>query len=99
MNPEWSFREIMRSPVAVILLSVLLSVNGVFLRAYVVERADNKEKDKQLILCKEEAALVIERLKNDQIATIYRLQARQDSTEAGLDKTINQVSKIKRKIK
>ena len=84
---------------AAILLFVLLSVIGVLCRFVVEQGADLRESQKQLIVCKEEAALTIEQMKNDQIAMLYRFQARQDTLEQGLMITKQKLTEIKRKMK
>ena len=59
VNTEWTIKQIMRSPVALVFLGFLLTVIAVLCRVIVTKDEKIDRQQTQLIVCKEEAALII----------------------------------------
>lgn len=86
INTEWGIRQVMRSPVALVLLAVLLSVIAVLCRVIVVQNNKIDTQQTQIIVCKEQAAIIIREQNNEYITMLMRFRAEQDSTRAMIDR-------------
>ena len=82
VNTEWTIKQIMRSPVALVFLGFLLTVIAVLCRVIMIQ--DNKidRQQTQLIVCKEEAALIIGQQKDEHIKMLIKFRSEQDSTRS-----------------
>ncbi len=97
INTEWGIKQVMRSPIALALFGVLLSVIAVLLWAVRLQNKQNQEQQIQIIICKEQAAITIRQDKDDYIAMLLQVRAEQDSSARKLKALQTEIANLKRR--